>query len=131
MADSLASPATTPAQHFAATDLAPLLGGTQLITSASHDVTETAWSLGRQMASLFLGAVAFAVAMAWNSAVQSLIQLWTPPKDFSRSTRQSTARYNLIAASALTVVAVALAAFFTWIYGKSVRVGQAKTYGLG
>lgn len=103
----------------------------EIMTSASKELLKSAWSVGRQMASLFLGAVAFAVAIAWNGAVQSIIVLWTP-KDSTQATRQTTTvRYNLIAASVLTLIAVVIAALLTLIYGKDVQKGQAKEYGLG
>ena len=102
----------------------------QVMTTASNELLKSAKNIGRQTASLFLGAVAFAVAIAWNGAVQSIIVLWTP-KDSSKSTQQTAVRYNLIAASTLTLIAVAIAALLTWIYGKDVQNGQAKMYGLG
>ena len=99
-----------------------------VVSAASEKIARVSWTLGRQMAVLFLGAVAFAVAMSWNSAVQSLIQLWTP-KD-ARSARLSAVKYEIVASVVLTVAAVCLAAMFTWVYGDAVHAGQAMTYGL-
>ena len=86
------------------------------------------WSLSQQTATLFLGAVAFAVAMSWNSTVQAILDLWTP-KD-TRQAKSDRVRFSAIASACLTILAVLLAAVLTKIYGEKVHVGQAKTYGL-
>lgn len=85
--------------------------------------------MGKQTATLFLGAVAFSVAMAWNSWVQSLISLWTPKDQDKQKAAQ--VKYNLYAALALTMIAVLLAWILKSFYGKSVASGQAQSYGLG
>ena len=85
-------------------------------------------SIGKQVAALFLGAVAFAVAMSWNATINAFIKIWTP--DNSKDSITKRALYNTIASIILTVVAVLIAAILTRIYGEGVRVGQAKTYGL-
>ena len=84
--------------------------------------------MGKQTATLFLGAVAFSVAMSWNSWVQSLIALYAP-KDEGRK-KAAIVRFNLWVSLALTVIAVSLSWGMTKLYGKSVVQGQASQYGL-
>ena len=85
-------------------------------------------SVGKQIATLFLGAVAFSVAIAWNSWVQSLIVLWTP-KDEGKK-KSAVVSFNLWVSFGLTIVAVLLSWGLTKIYGKSIVDGQASSYGL-
>ena len=86
----------------------------------------------RQLATFFLGAVSFAVAMSWNHFVQLLIAAWLPmeQKD-AHLTAKKTALYTGIASIILTLIAVLLALGLTRIYGPSIRSGQASAYGMG
>jgi len=92
-------------------------------------VVAAGWTLGKQTATLFLGAVAFAVAMSWNNTVQSAIRYWSPKDD--TDTRAKALRFNALVTLGLTVAAVFVAAVLTAVYGKSIRQGQATSYGLG
>lgn len=94
-----------------------------------HETAGAMQKLGKTTASLFLGAVAFAVAMAWNDYIASLIALWTPPEEPNAQSLK--VQHNLIAALTLTIVAVLLAWALSHFYGKGVMVGQARMYGLG
>ena len=86
-------------------------------------------SVSKQIASLFLGAVTFAVAMSWNYTVQATIKIWTPKDDAMSATKQ--VQFNVFVSIVLTLVAVGLAALLTHMYGKQVgNVGQASMYGL-
>ena len=85
-------------------------------------------SIGKQVAALFLGAVAFTVAMSWNATIKAAIDIWTPYNSKDSATKRVS--YNAIASVALTVLAVIIAAILTRIYGEGVRVGEATSYGL-
>ena len=86
------------------------------------------FSLGKQVATLFLGALAVAVAMQWNQTVQSAIALWTPTHQ--ENSKAKALEYNLYATFVLTMMAVLIAALLVRIYGKSVSGAQAGYYGL-
>ena len=87
-------------------------------------------AVGTQVAALFLGSLAFAVAMAWNNAVQLAIALWSPKHKDEQMAQAAKLRYSLVACLVLTVFAVALAWLLTRVWGSKVTTGQAKYYGL-
>ena len=99
-----------------------------LVPLVPPPLSSAVMSLGKQTATLILGAVAFSVAMSWNAWVQSLIDLYTPKEKDGKAA--TVVQYNLWASLALTVLAVALSWVLTFMYGKSVASGQAESYGL-
>uniref|UniRef100_A0A6C0C1H5 Uncharacterized protein n=1 Tax=viral metagenome TaxID=1070528 RepID=A0A6C0C1H5_9ZZZZ len=99
-----------------------------MIVKHLQAIQNVSMSVGKQVASLFLGAVVFAVAMSWNATIDAVINIWTP--DNSKDSATKRASYNAIASLILTLVAVVIAAILTRIYGQGVVAGEAQTYGL-
>ena len=93
-------------------------------------VRKGAYSLSKQFASLILRAFAFTVALSWNQTVQALIALWLP-KQKDGQEKHKALKYQTTATVITTLLAVALTAIMTWIFGSSVRTNGQAGYYLG
>ena len=96
--------------------------------SAAHKIEHMGYNLTKQVATMFLGALAFTVAMQWNDTLRAAINLWIPMDE--KDIESKTLRYNVRATTILTVAAVVISAILGAIYGSGIQGGQAGYYGL-
>jgi hypothetical protein len=96
--------------------------------AAAHSLSHMGYNLTRQVASMFLGALAFTVAIQWQHTVSAAITAWIPTDE--KDAESKTLRYNITATIILTVGAVLVTALLGAIYGSSISSGITGYYGL-